>query len=71
MRFLVLDVLLQKVYETHEQNSHTFCHCITYGWKYSEKINYSPFSLFSEDPLEPSQGPLRGPGPHFENQCAM
>ena len=31
-RFLLLDVLLQKVYETYDQNSNTFCHYITYGW---------------------------------------
>ena len=26
--------------------------------------------LVAEDPLEPPQGPLRVPGPHFENHCS-
>lgn len=28
---------VQNVHETHEQKSHTFCPCVTYGLNYSEK----------------------------------
>lgn len=35
-------------------------------WNYSEN-RLIPFS--AEDPLEPSQGPLGAPKPHFENHC--
>lgn len=27
---------LQKVYKIHDQNSHTFYHCVFYGWNYGE-----------------------------------
>jgi len=38
--FCFLMFLLQKVYETQDQNSHTFCHCVL--WNYM-KTNYSLF----------------------------
>lgn len=29
-------VFYGRVYEIHDQHGHTFCHCVTYGWKTSE-----------------------------------
>src|SRR4029434_3807278 len=49
MRFLSLDVLLKKLYETHYQISHTFCY-----WNYSQ-TKYCTFFL-CWDPLAPHQG---------------
>lgn len=37
----ILEFLLQKVYETYSQNSHTFYHVVTCKW--IVKINDSPF----------------------------
>lgn len=40
--------MLQKTYGTHDQNSHTFHHCITYGWDYSEnKSEVEKIAIFS------------------------
>lgn len=62
IRTLLLDVLLQKAYETY-QNSPTVCHCVTCVWNYSRN-KFVPF--FAWDPLGPIQGPLWVPRPHFD-----
>lgn len=61
IRILLLDILLQKVYETHYQYSHRFCHCVTYPGK------RFPFCW------GPPESPSRTPGipeSHFEYHCA-
>lgn len=49
--------------ETCDYNSHTFCHCVAFGWNCSENKSY-PF--FAGEPLEPPQGHPGGGGgrPH-------
>lgn len=53
IRILLLDVLWNKMYETHDHNSQKFCHCVTYRWNYSQNKEF-PF--------------LHGTtAPHFQN----
>lgn len=43
--------------------SHTFFHCVTYGWKKNNRTEIIPF--FTHEPWRP----LGLPGPQFENNC--
>lgn len=46
------------MYETHDHNSQTIGHCVTYGW------HYRWIPLFAGDTLKHTLGI---PGPHFGN----
>lgn len=50
--------LLLKVYETHNQNVHTLCHCVAYRWSYSKNERVS-FQLGT--PETPPKGLLGVP----------